>query len=337
VSELKPAYLIWGDDEVKLDAWRRRLRARAQAEGPSTTLEVLKEERLTGEAVAAALSSLTLSVGQRYLLVEGIERWKSRDVEPVAAALGSLPAENVGVLIASPVRDRQDRLAAVEPPARLKKAIEAAGGQVQRCMAPKDDKQYQHWVVERGRELGLALTREAAHALVERVGHHQRRLLRELEKLSTFVAAGDGTEKGEEVGQDTVESLASSAVEIHAYQLADAVIEGDGARALRLAEELREQGEDLMYILFALLRALRNCHRSWVMIECGKSMSDVQSDLRVPSWMAKRVVAQARRADGERIERAIDLLAELDYAIRGAGPLDPESALTLTLTRAAAA
>jgi DNA polymerase III delta subunit len=112
------------------------------------------------------------------------------------------------------------------------------------------------------------------------------------------------------------------------------VIEGDAVRALRHAEHLRDQGEDMMYILFSLLRALRNCHRGWVLTASGKSVSDVQSDLRVPPWVARRVVAQARRADRERIERAIDLLAELDYAIRGAGTLDPESALTLTLVRA---
>jgi DNA polymerase III subunit delta len=321
MAELKPAYLVWGDDEVKLDFWRQRLRRRAEAEGPSTSLEVLREERLTGDAVAAALSSLTLSVGQRYVLVEGIERWKERDLEPATVAVRSLTAGTVVVFIV-----------AGKPPAHLVKAVEAAGGEVHACEAPKA-KGYSRWVVERGSELGVALTRDGADALVELVGHNQRRLLRELEKLSTFIGAEDGGE----VGRDTVESLTSATVEIRTYELADAVIEGDRERALRLAEELRAQGEDMMHILFALLRALRNCHRGWVLISCGRSPNDVQSDLRVPPFVARRVVAQARRADGERIERAIDLLAELDYEIRGGGSLDAESALTLTLARASAA
>jgi DNA polymerase III subunit delta len=334
VSELKPAYLIWGDDEVKLDAWRSRLRARAEAEGPSTTLEVLKEERLSGDAVATALSSLTLSVGRRYVLVEGVERWKDRDAEPVAAALAVLNADTVVVLIASPVRDRQDRLVAAKPPARLVKAVKACGGEAHEFESPRAGS-YPGWVAERGRELGLALTKDAAQLLVELVGHNQRRLVRELEKLSAY--AGASAQDGGEVGRDMVESLASSAVEIRTYDLADAVIEGNPVRALRLAEELRARGEDLMYILFALRRAVGNCHRGWVMTACGRSVSDVQSDLRVPPYVAKRIVSQARRVDEQRIEQAIDLLADLDYAIRGAGPVDPESALTLTLARASAA
>jgi DNA polymerase-3 subunit delta len=331
MSDLKPAYLVSGDDEVKLDSWRRRLRSRAEAEGPSTTLEVLKDERVTGEAVAAVLSSMTLSIGQRYVLVEGVERWKERDAEPVAGALAGLPAETVVVFIASP-REERGRRKAVSPPARLVKAVKAAGGEVHVHKAPKD-KAYPVWVVERARELGVALTRDGAQALLELVGHKQRRLLRELEKLSIFVGGGSGGE----VGRDAVERIASSAVEPRTYELANAVIEGDGQRALRLAENLRAQDEDLMYILFALLRALRDSHRVWVLVTCGASPGDVQSDLRVPDFVARRLVEQARRADGERIERAIDLVAELDYEIRGGGSLDAESALTLTLARASAA
>ena len=339
MSELKPCYLVYGDDDVKLDSWRRRLRARADEEGPSTTLEVLKDERLTGEAVASVLSSMTLSVGRRYVLADGVERWKDRDVQPVAAALGSLSPETVVVFVASrSERDRQSgKRSAVEPPGRLVKAVKAAGGEVHEYAAPKGAG-YPRWIAERGRELGVALTRDGAQALLELVGQNQRRLLRELEKLSAFVGAGDGAEEAREVGREVVEEVASSAVEARTYELADAVIDGDGERALRLAEELRARGEDLMYILFALRRALGHCHRALVMTACGRTVSDVQADLRVPAYVAKRVVAQARRTDIERIEQAIDLLAELDWAIRGgAGSVDPDSALTLTLAQAATA
>jgi DNA polymerase-3 subunit delta len=166
VSELKPAYLVWGDDESKLESWRRRLRKRAQAEGPSADLQVLKDEKLTADATAEALESLTLSVGRRYVLADGVERWKDRDVAPVESALAALPPETVVVFIA-----------AGKPPTRLVQAVKKCGGEVHTCEAPKPAA-YPRWVVERGRELGLALTRDAAQALVERVGHNQQRLRR---------------------------------------------------------------------------------------------------------------------------------------------------------------
>jgi DNA polymerase-3 subunit delta len=323
VAELKPAYLIWGDDEVKLDAWRARLRARAKAEGPTTALEILKGDGATAEATVAAIGSLTLSVGRRYVLVDGIQRWSDRNAKLAAAALADMPPETVVVMIGLD-----------KPPAALVKAVEQAGGEVHQCAAPKGAA-YPRWASDRARELGFELDREAAEVLVERAPRDEKRrlrqqhLMRELEKLSIFAGEGD------RIGSGTVEALTSSAVEARAYELADAVVEGDSQRVLQIAEDLRARGEDMMHILFAVLRELRNCHRTWALIASGKSFKDVQSELRVPPFVARRLVAQAKRTDGERLERALELLADLDYAIRGAGRLDSDSALTLTLTRAA--
>src|SRR5262249_27761012 len=54
MTDLKPAYLVHGDDEVKLDSWRARLRARAAREGSDATFEVLAGDQLTPSAFARA-------------------------------------------------------------------------------------------------------------------------------------------------------------------------------------------------------------------------------------------------------------------------------------------
>ena len=317
MSALRPAYLIWGDDEVRIDAWRARLRARAQEEAPSATLEVLKDDRLSSDSFAQAAGALTLSVGRRYLLADGVEGWKEADAKQAAAALASLPADTVAVLIA-----------AGKAPALLAKAVEAAGGHF--CEAPRPAG-YPRWIAERARDIGLEIEREGAQSLLERVGRNQRRLLRELEKLSVYAGPGG------RVGSDEVDALSSSAVEARAFELADAVIEGDAARALDVSEELRDRGEDLMHILFALLRRLHDCKRVLTVLTAGGSLKDVQSELRVPAFVAKKLVAQAKRADPDRLGQALELLADLDYAIRGVGDRDADSALTITLARAAGA
>jgi DNA polymerase III delta subunit len=92
----------------------------------------------------------------------------------------------------------------------------------------------------------------------------------------------------------------------------------------------------MMYILFALVRQIRNSRRAWAMINAGKSLSEVQSELRpMREWQVKKLVSRVKSLDGEQFERAIDLLAELDWEIRGGGQRDQESALTLTLAGAA--
>ena len=323
MADLKPAYLIHGDDEAKLDAWRARLRARAKSEAEAT-LETLTGERASGESVAAAIGALTLGIGRRYVLADGVEKWKDKDVKVVVEALGALPPDTVVVLLASGKVTR----GAGPAPAKLAKAVEKAGGEVTVCSSPTAGR-FPAWIAEQGQKLDLSVGRDGAEALFERVGADQRRIVRELEKIACYAPEGG------RVDVDVVEALTVSDVEAKAYELADAVIDGDRALALSLAEDLQDRGAEIMHILFAMLRRLHDMRRAWAVIETGGSTQDVQAALGGPPWMAKRIAAQARNADGERLERIAAGLADLDYAIRGGGNVDTGTALTLTLARAA--
>ena len=131
------------------------------------------------------------------------------------------------------------------------------------------------------RELGFELEKDAAEALVARIPRDEKKkpvrlrqqtLMRELEKLALY--AGEGTT----VDADTVALLTRSG-DARMYELADAVIDGDRERAVSLAEKLRDQDEDMMYILFALLRQIRTAHLAWAMLDSGKSPQEIQSAL----------------------------------------------------------
>ena len=323
MADFKPAYLIHGEDEAKIDDWRRRVHRRAQGEAADASFEVLRDEQLTAEATVAALGALTLDAGRRYVLADGVERWKEADVKQVAAALADIPPGTVLVL-----------LSVGKAPAALVKAVEKAGGEVHAGEAPKPA-QYSRWAVERARELGVSLNPEAARVLIDQAARDERTnkirqhtLVRELEKLALFVG------EGSTIDLEAVDAVTTSAAEARVYQLADAIIDGDPERAVRIAEDLRDHGDDIMHILFAMLRQLRDCHRAWALLAAGTPAKEIQADLRKSPWAAKQTIAQAKRADPERVERAIDLLADLDWQVRGGGDLDVESALTLMVTAA---
>jgi DNA polymerase III subunit delta len=334
MADLKPAYLVHGDDDAKLDSWRERLRARARDEGPSTSLEVLAGDALTIDAFVAATGALTLSVGRRYVLADGVEGWKEKDVKQAAEALSALPPDTVVLLIASGKVVRRRGQPTKGPVAdALAKAVSAIGGDVQLCEAPSSSR-YPAWTVEQGAELGLVVSEDAAQALVERVGTddnrnvRQRRLMRELEKLAIYAPDGG------RVDRQTVEAATMSDVEARAYELADAVIEGHRERALLLAEDLRDRGAEMMHIVFAMLRQLRQARTAAAMLEAGASKQEIASALRVPPFIANQIAARAGRADPAVLERTLDALAELDYTVRGAANRDPVTALTLTIAAA---
>ena len=89
-------YLIAGTDGAKIDA------TRARAAGPGrrrkavpAALEVFEPGEGRGgpdhEALLAAIPAMSLIESRRYLLADGVERWRDRQLEAVAAGLGSLP------------------------------------------------------------------------------------------------------------------------------------------------------------------------------------------------------------------------------------------------------
>ncbi len=80
MADLKPAYLIHGDDHGAVAERRAKLRELAEREGGADSVESLDGESATPEGVAGALAAMTLALGWRVILVEGVERWKQAEV-----------------------------------------------------------------------------------------------------------------------------------------------------------------------------------------------------------------------------------------------------------------
>jgi DNA polymerase III subunit delta len=319
VAELKPAYLICGDDDAKIDAWRARVRRRAEEERGPGGLETFDAQSTDAAEVAAALSALTFDPGNRYLLVDDVGAWKAGALAPVEGALAALPQDTVLVLI---VRGKPSR--------QLRAAIDKAGGEVREYTAPKPW-HLPKWCIERGRELGIELESEAAKELVALVGTSQQQLSRELEKLALAVYPRGTVSLGD------VERLAARDAAPQAYDLADALVAGDLRATLALAEELEAHGERPGRLVFPIARRLREVHRAAVMLDGGMSEQKVGEALRVPPWLAKKTISRAKKADVAALERALSVFAELEVELRGGGgvQLDEDTAFSLALARAA--
>jgi DNA polymerase III subunit delta len=318
VAELKPAYLVCGDDDAKIDAWRARLRRRAEDERGPGGLEVFDARESEPAEVAAALASLTFDPGTRFLLVDDAGSWKAAELGPLEAVVADMPPETVLVLV---VRGKAR--------GHLTKAVEKAGGEVREYRAPKPW-ELPKWTVERARELGLQLDGEAAKELVLRVGSSQQRLSRELEKLALAL------HPHAKVSATDVEWLAAADTAPQVYDLADAIVAGDLRTSIALAEEIESHGERPGRLAFPIVRRLREVHRAATLLDSGVPEQKVAEALGVPPWLAKKTVARARKADRAALERALCEFADLEIELRGGGDLqlDEDTAFSLALARA---
>ncbi len=321
-DEMKPLYLIAGTDEEKIDATRARLRARAEREGGSAALEVFEPGEGKGmpdhEALLAAVPAMSLMGTRRYLLADGVERWRDKQLEPVLAALGELPPDLTLVLIC------RDKAAA-----KLAKAVKAAGGEIHEFEAPKA-REMPSVLVREAQQLGFRLEPAAARLLVERMGSSPLRLRNELERLALW--AGEG---GEVTASDLQEMIADTS-EAAVWSLSDALIEGDAAVALRIGERLIGQGENVTGLIYGLASRLRGACAAAAQMEEGIPPKQVESSLKMHPYAAKQLVNRLRDANLAGLRLATETLADLELWCRGGADYGDELALTIALRRAAA-
>jgi DNA polymerase-3 subunit delta len=313
VPTFKPVYLIHGDDHGRISERRARLRAIAEAESGSGGVELFEGDAATPEAVALALRSMTFAIGRRFLVVDGVERWKDADVEAhLAAELANMPPDTTVAFFAR--EEGRTKL-----PAKLEAAVKKAGGDVAAESALKP-RELPRWVVSEGERLGVRVEGAAAQALVAQVGDRQQRLLRELEKLA--LEHGDGAT----IGVEEVEGAAAASAERQVWGLVDALVGRDRAHATRAFLELRAQGEALQRLIPLMARRIRDVLAIAMRLEAGESPAQVKGSLKMSSWAADRRLKEARATDVEALQRALEELAELELASRGNSELTEDTA-----------
>src|SRR3954468_23782629 len=247
VPSFKSAYLIHGDDAGRVAERRARLRALAEQEGGASGAEVFEGDDATPEAVGAALSAMTFATGRRFIIVDGVERWKDKEVTAqLAPLLAAMPPDTTVAFFA------REEGRAKAPPA-LRDAVKKAGGDV---VAEGSVKPWElpKWVREQGRRLGLDIDQSGAQALVAHVGDRQQRLLRELETLALDLG------EGASVSAEEVDARSADSAERKIWSLADLLVAGDGPGAARSYLALRAHGERLPGLLFWMTQRVRQAH-----------------------------------------------------------------------------
>ena len=328
----KPAYLIHGDDHGRIAERRARLRELAESLSGAEGLELFEGDEASPDAVALALDSMTLALGRRFIIVDGAERWKDKDLDALQAAIEAIAPDTTVAFFAR--EDSRSRA-----PERLHALVSAVGGEVSPEVSVKPW-ELPKWVIARGREQGIELDPDAARALIRHVGERQQRLLRELEKLSLGAGPDADASTGAvlSLDADQVQELTAPSAERKAWAVADALVAGDRQTAVAAYLALREHGERLPGLLYWISQRLRLAHEVATAVEAGQPPAQIKRKLRMPSRAADRLIADARQAGADRLRAAVCEIADLELASRGGGRggAGEDTEALLSITRIAA-
>ena len=326
-QELKPVYLITGNDRPKVEVALERLRARFDP-GSIERLVAGGKDGASGPDVVTACNSGTLLSGDRLVLVTDVDGrpnewgkltggWKQADVDAVIEYLAVPAPGTVLCLVALQLKDTSP----------LGKAVTKAGDVLTWAI---DERRLAKWVGESFAARGVKIGGDASQALVDVVGDDKLILAQEIDKLATWAA-------GEPIGLDEVERLATPSAESHPWDLTDALGRRDAATALGIVEAAyarspRTMTSEAAAFAARLAQHLTRLARMKAMLEAGVSADEAGAELGLKPFPARQLAKQAQAFSVEELRDGVVRFARLDHALKGGSKLAPDLELQLALS-----
>lgn len=193
---------------------------------------------------------------------------------------------------------------------KVKKRLATIGTQVK--AEPLKGKALTEFVIHEFRTHRKTADQGTISLLVDAIGNDPRGLASAVAQLASDVTA-------DHIGRDDAAQYYSGHVEIKGYEIADAVAARDpGAALMAVRFALREGGTRAgLMTITALSTTMTRLAAAKSARGGSAAAAEVAAALRIPEWMARPVVAQARRWSSDEIAAAIAELAELSVLMKG--------------------
>jgi DNA polymerase-3 subunit delta len=241
-KSLLPCYLVTGGETLLVEEALDAIRGEARERGFGAREVYVATAGFDWDELAASAGSLSLFAEKRVIELRLPTGKPGRDGSAAIVELIRQAGADLLILIEAP---KLDQGAAAS---KWVKAVEAAGAHVQ--VWPVGARELPKWLESRMRKCGLQPDRDAVRLLVDRVEGNLLAANQEIEKLRLLL--GDGPVSGTDV-----ENAVADSSRYDVYKLADAAVEGQGARAIRMLGRLEAEGVDPVIVVWTLTRELR--------------------------------------------------------------------------------
>jgi len=299
---LAPVYVVAGDEPLLAIEAADAIRAAARAAGYSEREVLHADARFDWSRLAQAATGLSLFAEKRIveLRLPGGKPGKAGG-EALREFAESAPADLLG-LISLPRLDRDTRgsrwAAALEHV-----AVWVDVEKIERHALPE-------WIGGRLARNRQRASREALEFIADRVEGNLLAAHQEIGKLALLYPAG-------ELSLEQVADAVLNVARYDVYALAPALLAGDGARALRLLEGLRVEGEPLPLVLWVVAEELRTLLRAQEALAGGKPFGMVARELRIWGPREKLMPKALRRLSAVTLAALLTRCADVDRLVKG--------------------
>jgi DNA polymerase-3 subunit delta len=325
-------YIIYGNDHLARREAFDKLRAELDRDGAlATNTMTFEAAKVSPQEVMAACDTVPFLGDWRLVVVEGllqaggrVGRGRRRTPRDTASEEGGgpwsmlvdyvprMPETTTLVLLDDEVPTTNGMVRALGPLAA-----------VDHCTLP-DERSLPQWVTARAKRIGLKIDAPAVKTLAQLIGPDPLMLASELDKLNAYAG-------GEVVREADVRELVSRAKEHKGWELADAVLEGQGAKAARVLHELLEDGQPAPVLLSTVAGRYRRIAIVRDMLERGESGTAIADRIGAKvGYGLDRLIEQAQRTPPEAVRVAYARLIQAELDLKR-GLMDERLAIELAV------
>ena len=316
--ELKPLYIVFGDEPLLALEATDRIRAKARAEGYIEREVITAESGFKWPQLAMAANSQSLFASRKLLEIRipngkpGVEGGTA-----LQALCAALPADTVTLVYLPDIDWRTQKAGWFE-------TLDRAGIAVESKAVPR--KALPQWLAARLKAQGQDADAEALAFIAERVEGNLMAAFQEVQKLALLFPPGP-------ISFEQVRDAVLDVARYDVFNLGEALIEGDAVRLARMLDGLKGEGAAPLMALWSLSEEMRAIGRVLTGAAAGRPLSQMWREARVWGATHQSLMQQnLRRFTMEQVTQGLRHAATIDRMVKGMAQGDVwDEILQLTL------
>lgn len=299
---LQALYVLAGDEPLAQRECLDAIRAAARAQGFEERTSLTVERNFNWQQLQNYGQSISLFASRRLLELSipsgkpGVDGGKAL----VALAAKSMPDTTVVIILPTLERDAKNStwFNALETQAQT-----ITLNEVDAANLPK-------WIANRLAQQGQHTGTQTLEFLAHQVEGNLLAANQEVQKLGLLYPQG-------ELSDETVREAVLNVSRYDAFQLGEAVLQGDAERTVRILQGLQDEGENAVAVMNPLMWVLRPLVRIKQAEMRGENINNAMTSARIYGDRQALVKRALSRLSLRQLEAALQKLADIDRTAKG--------------------
>ena len=308
----KRVYLLYGEEQFLVNNYKKRLRE-AIAGDDTMNFNSFQGKNPDVREIISLADTMPFFAERRLILIDESGFFKGAP-EELVAYLPHIPDTTCMVFCETEVDKRN----------RLYKKVKEIGYAAE--LNRQDAARLMQWAAGILARDGRKITRQVMEYFLERTGDDMENIKSELEKLICY------TMGREVITKEDVDAVGTVHVTNRIFEMVSAIVSRNTKKAMDLYEDLLTLREPPMRILFLIARQFNQHLQVKELALTGHDRGSIASKIKVPPFVASKLIAQAKAFTGEQILSYVKQCVEYEEAVK-TGKLTDRMAVELLIVQ----